>query len=248
MVSGRGGSAVGTLAGRVALLTGATSAIGAATARALAVAGARVALADPPAASAQLDALTTQVREAGGQALPVPVVFDTRGRARAMVRRVVDEWDRLDILVVVDGYDATADAPADGATARPRLGAPHPAVRDLLHVATAALPQMERQGSGDIVVIAPVAGHVLRAGAGDLASARIALEVAALCDNLRQRGGPHGIRVAVVEPAGLAPGPDALNPVPLTAEDVAEAILYVLTRPPHLSIAELLIRPTNRLA
>ncbi len=224
MVSGRGRGAVGTLAGRVALLTGATSAIGAATARALAAAEARVALADPPAASAQLDALTTQIREAGGQALPVPACRKWRGRARALVRRVIDEWHRLDILVVADGYDATADS-GNGATARQRIGQPHPALRDLLHVATAALPPMERQGGGDIVVIAPVAGHVLRAGAGGLASARIALEVAALCDALRRQAGGRGVRVAVVESAGLAPQADAHNPASLTAEDVADAIL-----------------------
>jgi len=74
------------------------------------------------------------------------------------------------------------------------------------------------------------------------------LEVAALCDALRRQAGGRGVRVAVVEPASWALRPDERNPVPLTAEDVAEAILYVLTRPPHVSIAELLIRPTNQRA
>ncbi len=248
MVNGRGGAAAGALAGRVALLTSATSLIGAATARALAASGVRVALMDPPRASAILDALVMQVREAGGQALPVPAVFDTRAGTRALVRRVIDAWGRLDILVVADGYDEAAGLPSDGASALPRLGQPHPAVRGLLHAATAALPQMERQGGGDIVAVAPVAGRILRAEAGGLASARIALEVAALCDNLRRRGGPRGVRVAVVESVGVGAregSGTALPPTPLRPDDVAATILFVLAQPPRVSVAELLIRPTD---
>ncbi len=243
---GRGRSASTPLTGRVALITGTLSTTGVATARLLVDEGARVALTASPSASGHLDALAAQLRETGGQILVLPADLGTRARACALIRRAVEEWGRLDILVVADGYNATAGALADGATALPRLGTPHPAVRDLLHVAMAALPQMERQGGGDIVVVAPVAGHALRAGVGGLASARIALEVAALCDNLRRRGGSRGVRVAVIEPDGLASEPDAHNPASLTAEDVAEAILYVLTRPPRVSIAELLIWPTNQ--
>ncbi len=136
--------------------------------------------------------------------------------------------------------------PTDGASARPRLGQPHPAVRGLLHVTTAALSQMTRQGSGDIVMVAPVAGRVLRAGVSNLASARIALEVAALCDTLRRQAGPYGVRIAVVELAALAPDYDADGSAVLIAEDVATTILFVLTRPPHLSIAEILIRSANQ--
>ncbi len=247
MVNGQGGDAAGALAGRVALVTGATSAIGAATAQALAAAGARVALTAPPSASALLDTLAAQIREAGGRVLPVPAVFDTRAGTRALVRRVVDAWGRLDILVAADGYDVTADG-GDGASAPPRLGQPHPALRGLLHIATAALPHMERQGGGDIVVVAPVASHVLRAGASGLASARIALEMAALCDNLRRRGGPHGVRVAVVESVGVAAGEGsgtALPPTPLRPDDVAATLLLVLVQLPQVSISELLIRPTD---
>ncbi len=248
MASGRDGGAAGALAGRVALLTSATSVIGVATAQALAAAGARVALTTLPRASTQLDALAVQIRAAGGQALPVTAVFDTRAEARSLVRRVVDAWGRLDILVVADGYDAAAGLPSDGASALPRLGQPHPALRGLLHAATAALAQMERQGGGDIVAVAPVAGRILRAGIGGLASARIALEVAALCDNLRRRGGPRGVRVAVVESVGVGAGEGsgtALPPPPLRPDDVAAAILFVLAQPPHMSITELLIRPTD---
>jgi len=202
MVNGGGGDAAGALAGRVALLTGATSLIGAATARALTVAGARVAIADVLPASPHLDALAAQIRETGGQALPVPAVFDTRVGTRALVRRVVDAWGRLDILVVADGYDAAAGLPSDGASALPRLGQPHPALRGLLHAATAVLPQMERQGGGDIVAVAPVAGGATdfceRAArhSGNGRSARAAR------DGQRRGGGSRGwvgrrIRVAV---------------------------------------------------
>lgn len=160
-MTGRGRGKVaptGGLANEVAIVTGASSGIGEATARLLAAEGARVALAAPPSVSAHLDTLATQIRDAGGQALPLPADLGTRAEARALVRRVVEEWDRLDILVVADGYDATAGLPRDGASARPRLGQPHPALRGLLHIATAALPVMARQGGGDIVVVAPVAG------------------------------------------------------------------------------------------
>ncbi len=233
------------LADHVALVTGASSAIGTVTVRALAAERARVALAASPASDC-LDILAAQIRDAGGQALPLPANLGTRARARALVRQVIEEWGRLDILIVADGYDATADG--DGASTLPRLGQPHPALRGLLHIATAALPIMMRQGYGDIVVVAPVAGHALRAGVGGLASAQIALEVAALCDALRRQAGSRGVRVAVVEPAGFTLGSNIGSPASPSAEDMADAILYVLTRPPRVSIAELLIRPTNQRA
>lgn len=244
---GRGRSASTPLTGRVALITGTLSTTGVATARLLVDEGARVALTASPSASGHLDALAAQLRETGGQILVLPADLGTRARACALIRRAVEEWGRLDILVVADGYNATAGALADGATALPRLGTPHPAVRDLLHVAMAALPQMERQGGGDIVVVAPVAGHALRAGVGGLASARIALEVAALCDTLRQQGGPRGVRVA----AGRArrPRPAAGREQPCIADRRGRGRRDLLcahpTPVPHSS-AELLIRSTNQ--
>ncbi len=148
--------------------------------------------------------------------------------------------------MVADRYDAMTGIPTDGASVPPRLGQPHPALRGLLQAATAALPVMTRQGSGDIVAVAPIAGHVVRADG--IASARVALEVAALCDALRRWAGVRGVRVAVVEPDLALLGPDVSSPTSPTAEDVAEAILYVLTRPPRVSVAEVLLRSTNRSA
>jgi len=235
------------LADRTAIVTGASSTIGAATARRLAAGGACVGLASLPCATGRLDALVAEIQDAGGQAFPLPADLGTRAQARALVHRVVETWGHLDILVVADD-DAMAagGVPANGAGARPCLGQAHPAVRGLLHLATAALPMMTRQGRGDIVTLAPVAGHVLRVGAGGLASARIALEVAALCDSLRRQAGERGIRVAVIEPDIPAPWQDAPGQGSTAAEDVADAIVYVLTQPPRVSIAELLIWPTHQ--
>jgi len=111
------------------------------------------------------------------------------------------------------------------------------AVRGLLHVATAALPPMERRGGGDIVVIAPVAGHVLRGGAGDLGSARIALEIAALCDNLRWRGGSRGARVAVVEPGAVVveAGVSGAGSQPATQDGASWAPLHARCGPVHMT-------------
>src|SRR5579884_4300178 len=102
-----------TLAGRVALVTGASAGIGEATAHLLTAEGARVALAGPH--PDRLDGLATQIREAGGQALPVSADLSTRTQARALVRHIVEAWDRLDILIVADGHDAAAGLPRDGA-------------------------------------------------------------------------------------------------------------------------------------
>ncbi len=100
--------------GQVALITRATSPIGEATARLLATEGAHVALTAPPSVSARLDTLATQIRDAGGQTLPLPADLGMRAQVRALVRSVVDEWGRLDILIVADGYDAAADGGANG--------------------------------------------------------------------------------------------------------------------------------------
>ena len=69
--------------------------------------------------------------------------------------------------------------------------------------------------------------------------------VIALRDTLHPREpGPPGVRVAVVEPKGVAPQPDAGSSAAPSAEDLAGTILFVLTRPPHVSVAEVLVRPT----
>jgi len=133
----------GQIAGKVALVTDATSAIGAATARLLTAEGAYVALVAPPPRP-RLDALAAQIRDAGGQVLSLPTDLGTR--TRALVRRVVEEWGHLGILVVANGYDATADG--DRASVPSRLGRPHPAVRGLLHVAGLAGTPDRRRSTG----------------------------------------------------------------------------------------------------
>ena len=246
------------LQGTVALVTGASSGIGAATASALAAQGATVALA--ARRRAQLEELATRIREGGGTALVLECDVTDRDQAAAAVERTVAELGRLDTLVNNAGVmllGPAADAPLDEWQRMVDLN-----VLGLLYCAHAALPHLRRAAAdgprrvADMVNISSVAGRFARVGNGVYALTKFG--VGAFSESLRQELAGQYVRVSLVEPGATATElashnrPEILEGIRgqfgqrMDASDIADAISYIVTRPRHLAVNEMLIRPTEQ--
>jgi len=244
-----------TIDKQVALVTGASSGIGAATALALAARGTRVAL-----AARRLDRLQTLVErigQAGGEALALAADVTDERAAEAMVRRAHEEWGRLDILVNNAGLMLLG--PIAGADTEDWRRMISTNLLGLLYATHAALPIMQAQHGGHIVNLSSVAGRTARAGSGVYNLTKWG--VGAFSEALRQECVADHIRVTVIEPgmvdtelaSHITYGParqaaqSRLQEIhPLQAEDVANAIVYAVSQPPHVNVNEILLRPTEQ--
>jgi NADP-dependent 3-hydroxy acid dehydrogenase YdfG len=242
------------LAGKVALVTGASSGIGRATALALAGAGARVA-----AVARRADRLQSLVSDIGRDSA-VAVEADVTDEA-AIKRAVADvhaRWGRLDVLVNNAGVMLLG--PIENADTEDWRRMMDTNVLGLMYATHAALPIMRAQGSGDVVNISSTAGRTARAGVGAYNASKWAVN--AVSEALRQECVPHRIRVTVIEPGIVATelrehitNPAAKADIEqraqsltqLEPEDVAAAILYAVSQPAHVCVNEILMRPTEQL-
>jgi NADP-dependent 3-hydroxy acid dehydrogenase YdfG len=248
------------LSGTVSLITGASSGIGEATARALAAEGAAVALL--ARRRDRLDAIAASIREAGGIALPLEVDVADPTQASAAVNRVASELGRLDTVVNNAGLmllGPVSDAPADEWD---RMLAVN--LQGVLHVTRAALPHLTRaasdplRGVADIVNISSTAGRVARPGAAVYSLTKFGLN--AFTESLRQELQPKRVRVGVVEPGtvdtelsshvreGLR---DAVQKQTqsierLRPEDIADAVVYIVTRDRRVAVNEMLVRASEQ--
>jgi NADP-dependent 3-hydroxy acid dehydrogenase YdfG len=248
------------LAGTVALVTGASSGIGEATAQALAEQGAAVAVAARRAD--RLEALAERIRGRGGTACVLQADVGVEEQARATVERSVSELGRLDVLINNAGLMLLG--PAVGADLEEWRRMLRVNVDGLLYCAHAAIPHLLSaaqdgpRGVADMVNISSVAGRVARAGSAVYNLTKHG--VGAYSEALRQEVTGRHLRVSLVEPGatdtelGLHNRPEIQEQMQmrfagvqrLRAEDVADAILYVVTRPRHVAINEVLIRPTEQ--
>jgi len=246
------------LSGTVALVTGASSGIGAAAAAALAAQGAAVALA--ARRKDRLDTLAADIRDRGGTALVLESDIIDQQQATEAVERTVAELGRLDTLVNNAGVMLLG----------PAVGAPLPEwqqmvelnVLGLLYCAHAALPHLLRAAEddprrvADMVNISSVAGRVARSGSGVYNLTKHG--VGAFSESLRQEVASRYVRVSLVEPGATTTElvdqnrPEVLESIrsqfgqQMQAEDIADAITYIITRPRHVAVNEILIRPTEQ--
>ena len=241
-----------SLHGTVALVTGASSGIGEATARALADAGARLAI-----LARRAERLERLAREIGSETLVLEADVGDPEQARTAVERTVAELGRLDTLVNNAGVMLLGPiAGADTEDWRRMMGVN---VLGLMYATHAALPLMKAQGSGHVVNVSSVAGRTARAGSGGYNASKWG--VGAFSESLRQEVYKDKIRVTVIEPGAVATEltghithPEAKQQVqafvqgmtPLESEDIAAAIVYAVTQPPRVNVNEILVRPTDQ--
>lgn len=248
------------LQGTVALVTGASSGIGQAAARSLAARGATVALVARRAD--RLEALGGEIADAGGTALPIEADVSEREQAEAAVTRAIEELGRLDVLVNNAGVmllGAIADAPIEEWEQMVEVN-----LLGLMYTTHAAIPHLleaaerEPRQVADLVNISSVAGRIARKGSGVYNSTKFG--VGAFSESLRQELARRRVRVSLVEPGAVATElqshnrPEVREQIEkrfedmdiLQAEDIADAIAYVVTRPRHVAVNEILIRPTEQ--
>jgi NADP-dependent 3-hydroxy acid dehydrogenase YdfG len=248
------------LAGTVALVTGASSGIGEATALALAEHGAAVAIAARRVD--RLEALAQRIRDGGATALVIEADLTDQSQAGAAVQRTVAELGRLDILINNAGMmllGPVVDAPTDEWWQMLEIN-----VRAVLNCADAALPHLLRAAQdsprevADMVNVSSVAGRVVRRGSAVYNLTKHG--VGAFSESLRQEVSERHVRVALVEPGATATELSSHNRPEiregiqqrfagvqrLAATDVADAILYIVTRRSYVAINEILIRPTEQ--
>jgi NADP-dependent 3-hydroxy acid dehydrogenase YdfG len=238
----------------VVAITGASSGIGEATARACAHAGAAVALA--ARRIDRLEHLAEQIVADGGRAVAVEADVGEEDQARGFVERAHAELGRLDVLV--NNAGTMLLGPIENAPTEEWRRMVHVNVFGVLYCTHAALPRMREQGSGHIVNVSSVAGRVARLGSGVYNLTKWG--IGAFSESLRQECVPLGVRVTLIEPGAVATElamhnrPEILGEMakrfegvtPLTAEDVARAIVYAICQPPHVSVNELLVRPSTQ--
>jgi NADP-dependent 3-hydroxy acid dehydrogenase YdfG len=245
------------LEGTVALVTGASSGIGAATARALAEQGASIAL-----VARRADRLEALAEEFGG-GLVVAADLTDRARAAEAVARIVAERGRLDIVVNAAGImlnGPIVDAPVDEWDRMVEIN-----LRGLLYLSHAALPHLvhaaaeEPRHVADLVNVSSVAGRFANRGAGVYNATKFGVN--AFSESLRQEVTKRHVRVCVVEPGAVETElfghqrpeiqdyyEDFFAGVEkLAADDIARGIVYAVTQPRRVAVNELLIRPTTQI-
>jgi NADP-dependent 3-hydroxy acid dehydrogenase YdfG len=248
------------LDGTVALVTGASSGIGEATALALAEHGASVAI-----AARRVDRLQTlagRIRESGGTALVLEADVGEEREAREAVERTVSELGRLDTLINNAGVMLLG--PAVGAPLAEWDTMLHVNLAGLLYCAHAALPHLLSAAEdgprnvADMVNISSVAGRVARSGSAVYNLTKHG--VGAFSEALRQEVTGRHVRISIVEPGAVATELSSHNRpeirdqisqrfgavVRMQATDISDLIGYIVTRPWRVAINEVLIRPTEQ--
>jgi clavulanate-9-aldehyde reducatase len=246
----------GMIQDKVVAITGASSGIGEATALACAHAGAKVALAARRAD--RIENLAARIRSDGGQAVAIATDVTDEAGARAFVEGAREQLGGLHGLVNNAGVMLLG--PVEGADTNQWRQMIEVNCLGLLYCTHAAIPIMREEGAGHIVNLSSVAGRV--ASIGSAVYNMTKWGVGGFSEGLRQEVLHANIRVTIIEPGFVETelqGHNAGNPIvmeamekmreqvdPLQASDIADAIAYALTRPQHVAVNEVLIRPTKQ--
>jgi NADP-dependent 3-hydroxy acid dehydrogenase YdfG len=248
------------LSGTVALVTGASSGIGAATARALAAEGAAVALV--ARREDRLRTLANEIFQDGGVAAAVTADVTDPGQASAAVAAAVDSWGRLDILVNNAGLlrmGPAAQAPLQDWSDLVAVN-----VMGVLHITHAALDHLiaaaadSARGVADVVTISSTGGRVARPGTAVYSLTKFGVN--AFSEGLRQELIGNRVRVGIVGPGTVdteindhlpakareAFARNTAGMVKLRPEDVADAVTYMVTRDRRVAVNEILVRAAEQ--
>ena len=241
-----------SLDGKVVAITGASSGIGEATALALAAEGAKVSL-----AARRKDRIDALAEKLGDQALAIEADITDEEQANSFVTRTHEELGGLDILVNNAGVMLLG--PVAGAPTEQWRRMLDVNLAGLLYCTHASLPIMGSQGSGDIINIASVAGRIAAMGSGVYNMTKWG--VVGFTEALRQECARANVRVTVIEPGWVDTELQGHNEHPAVVEgmnkminaidkvlepvDIARAVVFAVSQPEHVSINEMLIRPTT---
>ncbi|MBA4489425.1 SDR family oxidoreductase [Paracoccus sp. S1E-3] len=231
--------------GKVALITGASSGIGLATAEALAREGARVAL-----LARSVDKLQAAAERLGPDAIAVAADLTAPDAPEKVLAQVEQALGPVDILMANAGIYLAGDVASADPGAIDRVLATN--VTSVFQMVRAVLPGMIARGGGDILVTSSVAGHQAIPWEPVYSASKHAVQ--SFVHGLRQQVGPQNVRVLAIAPGvvlndlwGISDPEEidrkAAEGMGLRSEDVAEAALFMLTRPRNVTIRDLVILP-----
>ena len=242
------------IAGKIVVITGASSGLGEATARYLAARGAVVVL-----GARRIDRLHTIVDEitrSGQKATAIATDVTDPEQVLRLVDAAVEQYGRIDVILNNAGlmphsplerlkiadWDRTIDVNIKG----------------VLYGIAAALPHMQRQKSGHIINVSSVAGHKVRPGSAVYAAAKAAVRV--ISEGLRQEVKPWNLRTTIISPGAIATElPNSITEADvakgigdfyeefaISAESFARAVAFAISQPDDVDINEILFRPTRQ--
>jgi 3-hydroxy acid dehydrogenase / malonic semialdehyde reductase len=239
---------------RTVLITGASSGIGEAAARAFAAVGARLVLA--ARRSDRVEALCSELEsEHGVSTHPIQVDVRDAGVVTRMLEDLPAEWSAIDVLVNNAGLSRGLEKVHEGSISDwDEMVDTN--VKGLLYVTRAVLPGMVARRQGHVINIGSIAGHEVYPGGAVYCASKHA--VGAITRGLRIDLLGTGVRVTTIDPGMVETEFSVVRfhgdreraakvyegVQPLTAEDVADAILYAATRPPHVNVDEILLMAT----
>ncbi|MBE1507012.1 SDR family oxidoreductase [Rhizobium viscosum] len=245
-----------SIQGKTALITGASSGIGAATALKLAANGAKVGLA--ARRTERLEELVSQIAQAGGQAIALEMDVVDAASVEAGVAKLAQAFGSIDILFNNAGLMPLSDIEALKTEEWHRMVDVN--IKGVLNTTAAVLPPMIGQKSGHIVNTSSIAGRKVFAGLTVYCATKHA--ITALSDGMRMElGKKHNIRVTCVQPGAVETelydqisDPAARQQMEdlktqmefLKAEDIAETVLFAVQSPRHVDIAEVFVMPTQQ--
>jgi ribitol 2-dehydrogenase len=246
--SSNGEERMNELLGKVALVTGAASGIGAASAERLLQAGAQVILVDRDG-----EKLAAMASRLGDQTKPLQVDLLSPTDVASIPGRAVELCGQLDIVHLNAGLYVGGDILGGDADAWDRMLALN--VNSVFRLARDILPHMVSRQTGDIVVTSSIAGHIAVAHEPVYSASKHAVQ--AFVHGLRRQVAPHGIRVGEVSPGiAITPLLDSWTPENrknllegkggLPPEEIAEAVMFMLTRPRHVTVRDIVILPQNQ--
>lgn len=241
---------------QIVLITGASSGIGAACARLLAQAGARLILAARRAE--KLQALASELEtQYGVESLTLTLDVCDASAVQAAVDGLPPEWQAIDVLInnagLSRGLDKQYEAPLQDWEEMIDTN-----VKGLLYVSRAVVPGMVARGHGHVVNVGSIAGRQTYPGGSVYCATKAAVKSLSEGLKLDLLGTP--VRVTNVEPGFVETEFSDVRfrgdterakqvyqgMVPLTGEDIADSILFAITRPPHINISEIFLMPTDQ--
>ncbi len=240
------------IAGKVVVITGASSGLGEATARLLARQGATVALAARRAD--RIDALATEISESGGNALAVKTDVSDREQVKALVDTVVEKFGKIDVMLNNAGLMPLAPLEELRTDEWDRMIDVN--LKGVLNGIAAALPHMKEQKSGHFINVSSVYGHKLGPDATVYCATKFA--VRALSEGLRQEVKPYNIRTTVISPGAVATEllehignetiqaqtKEFVGQIAVPADTFARMVAFAINEPANVDVNEILFRPT----
>lgn len=236
------------LSGKVVIITGASSGIGAATARALARLGCRLTL-----AARSVDKLRTLAEELGPATLVVPTDVTVGSDVTQMVAKTLEQFGRVDVLFANAGIYIPGQVAEGDPDAWAKLMDVN--VNGVLRCVHAVLPYLTAQRSGDILITSSISGFIDIHWEPVYSASKHAIQ--GFVHTLRRQVASSGIRVGAIAPGMVANELWGLTEAAeidkwvgkhasLRSEDVAEAVVFMLSQPPHVTIRDLVMLPQNQ--